>query len=449
MKKVLILAYDFPPYVSVGALRPYSWYKYFHESDVYPIIVTRQWNIKYQNSLDYLTASEFETIIAEKTVFGEIVKTPFEPNLAFKLLLKFGENRFKLLRKTITAFYVFAQWIILVGPKVQLYFGARKYLKENPVDFIIATGEPFVLFKYASKLSREFNIPWIADYRDPWTQDKERNRRGLPKILSAYFEKKYVSNAVFISTVNSFFKRQISQLLPQKTFYILPNGFDPEAISGVNNTPQNNQLLTISFAGTIYKWHPYEAFFEVCNDLIQNSGIKFKIDFYGINIDEEINNLIQHKFPVLFEYLTIHPKMANMDLIKYLANGNVLLLFNDYSIIGTKIFDYLALNQKIILCFSNDKDAFDLKGKFFRINEFENESKSPQADLIAETNSGIVVKDKEHLKQVLHDLYNEFTEKGFIACNSTGVEKYSRKIQTQKLAEIIHSLIDEKPPKYS
>ncbi len=31
MKKVLILAYDFPPYVSVGGLRPYSWYKYFKE----------------------------------------------------------------------------------------------------------------------------------------------------------------------------------------------------------------------------------------------------------------------------------------------------------------------------------------------------------------------------------------------------------------------------------
>jgi len=27
-KKVLILAYDFPPYVSVGGMRPYNWYRY-------------------------------------------------------------------------------------------------------------------------------------------------------------------------------------------------------------------------------------------------------------------------------------------------------------------------------------------------------------------------------------------------------------------------------------
>ena len=42
MKKVLILAYDFPPYVSVGGLRPYSWYKYFHEFGLYSVFVPEQ-----------------------------------------------------------------------------------------------------------------------------------------------------------------------------------------------------------------------------------------------------------------------------------------------------------------------------------------------------------------------------------------------------------------------
>ncbi len=41
MKKVLIIAYDFPPLNSVGAKRPYSWYKYFKKYNVYPIVITR------------------------------------------------------------------------------------------------------------------------------------------------------------------------------------------------------------------------------------------------------------------------------------------------------------------------------------------------------------------------------------------------------------------------
>ena len=42
MKKVLILAYDFPPYVSAGGLRPYNWYLYLKEFGVEPVVITRQ-----------------------------------------------------------------------------------------------------------------------------------------------------------------------------------------------------------------------------------------------------------------------------------------------------------------------------------------------------------------------------------------------------------------------
>ena len=52
MKKVLILAYDFPPYVSVGGMRPYNWYRYLKEFDVEPVVITRQWENKHGNQLD-------------------------------------------------------------------------------------------------------------------------------------------------------------------------------------------------------------------------------------------------------------------------------------------------------------------------------------------------------------------------------------------------------------
>ena len=51
------------------------------------------------------------------------------------------------------------------------------------------------------------------------------------------------------------------------------------------------------------------------------------------------------------------------------------------------------------------------------------------------------MKDAAHLKEVLEELYAEFEEKGFIACESVSVEKYSRKIQVEKLAELIKEII--------
>ena len=181
MKKVLILAYDFPPYVSVGGMRPYNWYRYLKEFDVEPVVITRQWENKHGNNLDYIDGGSSKETIIEKTEFGTIIRTPYIPNFANRLMLKYGENKYRILRKSISAFYEFAQFIFPVGPKVELYRGAKEYLKNNKVDVIIATGDPFILFSYASKLSKEFGIPWIADYRDPWSHNQEHRKNFIQK----------------------------------------------------------------------------------------------------------------------------------------------------------------------------------------------------------------------------------------------------------------------------
>lgn len=46
----------------------------------------------------------------------------------------------------------------------------REYLKEHPVDAIVSTGPPHSLHLIAQKVSKEFGLPWVADFRDPWTK---------------------------------------------------------------------------------------------------------------------------------------------------------------------------------------------------------------------------------------------------------------------------------------
>ena len=66
MKKILILAYDFPPYVSVGGLRPYSWFLYLKEFGVEPIVITRQWSNFYGSHLDYIAPGVSDQVIEEQ-----------------------------------------------------------------------------------------------------------------------------------------------------------------------------------------------------------------------------------------------------------------------------------------------------------------------------------------------------------------------------------------------
>ncbi|MFN5149676.1 MAG: hypothetical protein ACK457_11870 [Flavobacteriia bacterium] len=439
MKKILILAYDFPPYVSVGGLRPYNWFKYLREFGIEPIVITRQWDNKYGNHLDYVAPGVSVEQIIEKVENGTIIRTPYNPNLSNRILLKYGENRFRLLRKIISGYYEFAQFIFPIGPKSEIFIAAQNYLRENKVDAIIASGDPFILFSYASQLSDWYGIPWIADYRDPWSQNFSTKKGVIQRKWDLLFEQKTVRSASKIITVDELFKLKIGQLFPDKEILILPNGFDPNLMIEANKIEQKSKILSFSFVGTIYKWHPVKSLMKGFQKFKEENPTKpFELKLYGINNSEEIKNLLEEEFHGLIENVQIIRKLPNDDLLKELSKNNVLILFNYYQFTGTKIYDYLGLKRKIILCFTKDDEALILKDSFY-FKTLETDIQ-PQIEILKETNSGIIVKDSEHLMEVLNDLWKEFESTGKIACHSVGVENYSRKIQVEKLAEIVKSL---------
>ena len=440
MKKVLILAYDVPPYVSVGGLRPYNWYRYLKEFDIEPIVVTRQWSNTYGNYLDYIAPSASTKSTIENTEFGTLIRSPYFPTLSNKLLLKHGPKKFQITRKLNSAYNEFAQYLFTVGPKKQLYLAAKDYLKSNKVDVIIATGDPFILFKYASQLSKEYNTPWVADYRDTWVQDKTRSRNIFLKTWNSIFEKRYLKNVSTVITVSTFLQKQIEKNLPDKEYKIMLNGFNPAAIANTVDINQNNSYLTLSFAGTIYKWHPVENLLQTLDKYGQSDLSKpIRINFYGINNEEQIQDIIS-KSSYLKSIVQVFPKTENEVLVKELAAANAFLLFNDYSILGTKIFTYLGIKRKIIFCYSDDFESKKLKAKYFHLTDIKDESNQLQTEIIQSTNSGVIVKDANHLMEVLGELHQEFENTGSIACDSHGIEKYSRKIQVEKLAELLASI---------
>lgn len=433
MKRLLILAYDFPPYVSVGGLRPFAWYKYLKKNGVYPIVVTRQWENKYGNELDYIAPSATQETIVEETEYGTIIRTPYKPNIANKILLKHGKNKYAFIRKAISAFFDNVQYIFNIGPKAGIYKGAKKYLQHNSVDYIIATGEPFVLFKYASELSRLHNIPWIADYRDPWTQDPTRSKNRFLLWRNTFFEKKFTSNAKFVTTVNDYFVSKIKSLVKNDAF-VIANGYDPDAINAIKNIQQQSDKLRFAYVGTIYKYHPLDSVLDCfCQAVTKKQIDNFEINFFGIRDFIGIEHLLDAKYPQLKPYVNIVPQLNNKDLLKELAKHNILLLFNYYSIVGTKIYDYVALQRHILFCYDNDNEALLLKQSHFGKEDC---NLNPQKEIIETAKAGTIVRNKQHLLELLPTLYTQF-QCGEIACNCQNSEQFSREKQVKLLSELI------------
>ncbi len=438
--RVLILAYDFPPLVRVGGLRPYSWFRYFHEFGIEPVVVTRQWDNVYGDDRDYVAPSATDGLVVERDEHGTILRTPYRPNLSHRLLLRHGPTRYGLIRKAVTAWYEAGQYYLAIGPKKELYRAARGYLRENRVDAIVATGEPFVLFNYATRLSAEFGIPWIADFRDPWSQDSESVGRRISPAWDARQELRSTRSASFLTTVSESFRDVIAPLHRGKTIHIIRNGYDAEAISSAAGVDQGSERLTIAIAGSLYAWDPIESFLGVCDRLVRQSGQELELRFIGASEPRAVESLLASGFPGLSGCVRFVERLPNDRAAVELSRANVLLMFNNYATVGTKIYDYLALKRKVLLCYSEDPSALQLWARHYNLRECSARDSRPAERLIEETEAGVVVRDERHLEEVLRELLDEFSGSGSIACRSSGTERFSRREQAGRLAALLAEL---------
>ena len=95
----------------------------------------------------------------------------------------------------------------------------------------------------------------------------------------------------------------------------------------------------------------------------------------------------------------------------------------------------------ILFCFTDDKNALKLKDKYYNIDEGSNANKELQSDLIKESNSGVLVKNSDDLKDVLVDLISEFNQTRSIKCESEKVDRFSREFRVKELADLIRKTI--------
>ena len=428
MKKVLILTKDFYPTSKVASFRSYGWYKYLFENGYYPVIITSAENIQKENIASKIKNGE-----------GEVLYAKYHEPLNIKLERKYNSIFSKLFRKIVSLYIELTMFLFKNKYRSNIYYEANKYLQTNKdVHLIIATGGPFILFKFADLLSRKYKIKWAGDYRDTWTQSRSRNKLWIIRKMNLYFESKYTNRAHFITTVSDYLKILISQNI-KTPIHVIPNGYNDWNFTCKNSIEEAKENLEIGFAGSIYPHHPIESFLSGLNELLVNDNINIQVHFYGVNIKNELNKLIEQKFPNLSININFINRLSNKELISRMQKHHLLLVFNEYRITGTKIYEYLALRRKILLCYINDEEANELHRQKYIINGATDEDKviSRQKEIIEQTKSGFSIINKKDLISTLKDLHGELNNKGELGFTSGDISDYSRRKQTKDLTKII------------
>jgi hypothetical protein len=432
--KVLILCNDFPPLNSIGAQRPWYWFLYFKELGIEPVVLTKNWKGLSSTPEEIVRNAGDNAEVVEQNNYGTIIRAPIILNPSEKMLRKHGLNSHVMRRRILTFIYKTLSFISFSFDNHRtIYKAAENYLSHNKVDLIIATGEPFILFRYAHLLGRKFQIPWIADYRDGWFLNYVIRQQSnfFGKWLRLYekaIEKRLIKTAACITSTDPILSSALGHM-HKKPFYVVYNGF--EKFYETQAQPSSGLPLVLTHSGTLTIGQRAEVLLQAVKELLQENKIKaedVRIQLIGIEyFPEQLKRFTQYKgVPATCIYTT--PRLSRNEVIRINQASDFLLIFTDkkFKWISAKAYDYLACRRPILVM----PDDYSI-----------------MSSLVNSLQAGVVLNEVEEVKQFLFEAI-EKKKKGepiiSFKLNEKDALFYTRKEQTKKMVEVIHSIVQQK-----
>ncbi len=360
--KVLIITYYWPPSGGSGVQRWTYFAKYISDFGIIPTVITVDERYASYPSKDISLNSLIEDIQVYRT------KT-LEP-LRFYSILKSGKSDKIVPQGNVggkkkgvfdkLATYIRANFFIpdaRVGWNRYAYSKAKELIQQQNFDLIITTGPPHSTHLVGQQLKKDFNIKWMADFRDPWTEvyyNKLFKRTPKKETLDKMMELGVLSDADLVLTVGPSMSELLSAKIPlQKSkFHFIYNGFDSSKFEKLQKN--QNELFTIRYVGTLTENYPYKAFIDAVN-LLELGNLTIQVELIG-NIEASVFSYFQKNssFTVVNT-----PSVSHSLAIQYMKDADVLLLLlpfmeNSQIMLTGKLFEYLA-TENPILCIGDQK----------------------------------------------------------------------------------------------
>lgn len=358
MKRVLVITYYWPPNGGAGVYRWLKLTKYLPENGWKPIVYTPE--------APELTAYD-PTLAQDIGPEVEVIKRPItEPFSLYKrftgraqtekvqtgFLNESGRTgwRDRLALWVRSNFFIPDARVWWVRPSVRFL---TEHLREHPVDAIITTGPPHSMHLIGLGLKRRLGLPWLADFRDPWTDIDYYGQLRLTRWADRRhhrLERDVLRAADRVVTVSWHWAGDLAKL-GDRPVDVVTNGFDP-ADSATGPVPVDD-AWSLVHVGAMSPTRDMPGLWRRLAGMCRTDAEfaqRFRLRFVG-PVDSGV--LASIAAAGLGDHVEKRGRVPHDQALREMRRARVLLLPvndtpNSMGILPGKLFEYLAVQRPIL-----------------------------------------------------------------------------------------------------
>lgn len=229
----------------------------------------------------------------------------------------------------------------------------------NNYDWIHTISNPCSSHLAGLFLKRKTNLPWVAQFYDPWVGNSYRKfRTDFFKKQDEKIEFEIANNADIIIHTNDIIKnnwiQRYGDILSDKIF-VLPFSYDENVEIELYNTEQSNLLekrISVLYVGNLYLDRNLDDLIKaiiILKSKIPNLEKKIVFRFVGIVSNHDKENIKQNRLDNLFE---LFGQKSYNHLAEYYKNADVLLVIDapakENIFFPSKLIEYFMYKKPIL-----------------------------------------------------------------------------------------------------
>lgn len=429
-RRVLVLTYYFPPSGGPGVQRVLKFVKYFPTFDWTPTVVTvregayperdasLERDVPSDVAIERTSSWDPYTLYARFTGRSDedaVVQGSVEGRKA-----DWKERLARWIRANVFLPDARVGWVPFA------VWRGRQLLSRESFDAILTTGPPHSVHLAGATLQWLTGTPWIADFRDPWTDINyyhELPHTDWAARLDAGLERMVTRRARAVTTVSPTWREALQEKSGRTdadAFTVVQNGFDEEDIPPPSSVSDDE--FDVTHVGSLYASRNPDAFWRAIHRLREKGRVpRLRIRLVG-SVDPNVWRSLQ-AYDLISD--TDHvPYVPHREAVTYMGQAGLLLLsieaFSQAEGMMTgKIYEYLASGRPVVGVGPPEGDAARLLEKVGGGTMFGRE-------------------DVSGLSTFIEAHYRAWDEGSPVqGAPSDALSPYRRRVQTERMAHVL------------